>query len=250
LKLRVAVGLAAAVSLVVAVPAAAPSRDKADPVVSFTFSGDWDIVNTAGAPPSQQATRERSLSASWRLVMGPNVANNEYVRLSDLRKLVADQSGKGEETFTLSYGFKWKAAESTYKVDDTRPGQSCEKAGVRRFRGIVVGDRVIGRTIYAFTDVGELFTPPANAGQCSLAPATGAYPKGTWSWEPPLSFTPRTDPVSFNRRQEYAWFPIDVARLAASGSVVIPVSFTYKYEPKNADSIVDKWSGEVAIRLQ
>lgn len=240
----------AVASWLLAVPASGGGAER-DPYVVFTFGGDWDVVDAYGQPASRQPTRERTSTAAWRVTMGLDLGSGAVVRLSDLRRYLVSQRGKGESTFPLSYSFAWRSGRATYTVKDIRPGRSCEEAGARRAQGaFVVGDRVVGQTIVAFTAVASLFAPPLGAGLCSSEPEIRRLPWGTWSWEPPFAFTPRSDGSWIVRRQEFAWFPIDVPRLARSGFVTVPVSFKYQLEQNGDLSISHTWEGDVTARLK
>lgn len=215
-------------------------------MVSFTLTGDWDIVNIYKTPPSQQATREQTFGATWRIVYGPRV--NYAVHLSELRRDLAQYRNKGVYTFQLSWGFTWRTGVAGFTAKDIRPGASCEKYGIRKTFDIVAGYKISGQKIFAFMNIGDLFREPKNPGLCVYP--QGFADDGTWKWKPKLPFDRPKDTGWVGIRSTKVFFPIDVPLLVREGVIDIPVSYSFKREKKDADpDILNTWNGEVTIRL-
>ena len=125
-----AVCLSILVGALVLVPGAGSTP--VDPIVLITFTGTWDVENTANPPPEQVATRSSEASATWSVFLtepnDPDAADESVLRVSDLKDAFAAlKAGKH-----LGFGYtvhepakRREYMDGRLEIKDTRPGVSC-----------------------------------------------------------------------------------------------------------------------------
>jgi hypothetical protein len=215
-----------------------PATAASDPVVEISFGGDWTIDNSANPPASQLATRSRKFEASWYVILSG--ISGEPVRLSDLKRDLSTKHG----TFELFNGIRWIAGRASWSVDDIRPGSSCHTRGIRS--SVVTIGQVSHRHLFGDIDLGYFFNQPSSP---CVAPDYLVEGQGTPTWEPKIESVYGYDDPFF--RHENVVFPINIPELVKARIATIPVSYRYTYENKTAVyNILDKWSGQVEIRLR